>query len=300
MLKEPNLSDLRLFIAVAKHSSFINAARELGIAQTTVSKRIAILEESLGVMLLLRTTRSVKATEDGMKVLQQAQRISDAVIDLQEDLSNSQADLSGPIRISASARLARDYVAPALSKIKKRYPNVDIWLEIVDRQVNLITEGFHLDIRSGNAQEPYAIGHCLAEASRILCASPAYIKAHKAPQSIKELPQHQCIVFRDRNEPFRVWTLHDKHGSTDVQIPSSLASNDNDIVLSWAKDGHGIMIATDWFVAKSIQAGELVRVLPEYEQPVGVWAISTLKTNQSAKIRLVIDTLKTELSHILT
>lgn len=295
MLNDPKLSDLRLFALVVKHASFVSAAKALNLAQTTVSKRVAALEDALGVQLLIRTTRTVKVTDEGLKVFHWAQKILSTVNDMHEEMAGDQGELKGPIRISASSRLGRDYVAPALSKLKRRFPAIDVWLEIMDRRVDLMGEDFHLDVRTGNAEDPNVIGHRIVKSSRILCASPQYLKKNGTPQSIAELTKHQCVLFRDRNEPFGVWRLKGAKGYEEVQVTGELASNDNDVVLNWACEGHGIMIATDWFLAKSIDDGKLVRVLSGWHQPVDVWAISSQRTNQSAKVRLCIEYLKAEM-----
>ncbi len=231
-------------------------AHVLNLAQTTVSKRVAVLEESLGVKLLQRTTRTVKVTDEGTKVFQWAQKILDAVSDMQEDLALDQGDLKGPIRVSASARLGRDFVAPALSRMKRRFPGLDVWLELMDRRVDLMGESLHLDVRSGNAEEPHVIGHRIAASSRVLCAAPAYLQKNGAPQSLADLGQHPCLLYRDRG------------------------------------------IGADWFVAKSLANGQLERVLPDWQQPVDVWAISTVRTDQSVKVRLLVEYLKAEMNTI--
>lgn len=298
MLNEPSLSDLRLFAVVVKHASFVKAAHEQRLAQTTVSKRVAILEQALGVKLFQRTTRTVKVTDDGLKVYQWAQTILDSVSDMREELAVGQIEVKGPIRVSASSRLGRDYVAPALSKMKQRFPGIEVWLELMDRRVDLLGEGFHLDVRSGNADEPHLIGHRIARSSRFLCAAPAYLKKHGVPQSLDDLSRHQCLLFRDRGEPYGVWRLKGPRGWEEVRVTGDLASNDNDIVLGWAQDGHGIMIGADWFLANSLDEGRLKRILPGWQQPVDVWAISSLRTNQSAKVRLFIEHFKAEMSTI--
>lgn len=295
MLNDLPISDLRLFTVVVKHASFVRAAHVLGLASTTVSKRVAMLEEALGVKLLQRTTRTVKVTDEGLEVLQWAHKILDAVSDMQEALAADQVELKGPIRVSASSRLGRDFVAPALSKMKRRFPGMDIWLELMDRRVDLLGEGFHLDVRSGNAEEPHVIGHRIADSARVLCAAPAYLKKRGAPQTLADLGQHPCLIYRDRGEPLGVWRLQGPRGWEEVRVTGDLASNDNDVVLGWAHDGHGIMIGADWFVAKSLAQGLLERVLPAWQQPVDVWAISTLRTHQSAKVRLFIEHLKAEM-----
>jgi LysR family transcriptional regulator, transcriptional activator for dmlA len=299
VLNDPKLSDLRIFVLVVRHSSFVAASKELNLAQTTISKRISVLEETLGAKLLLRTTRTVKVTDEGIRVFSWAQKVLDAMNEMTEELAVNQEELQGPIRISASSRLGRDYVAPALAKLKMRFPAIDVWLEIMDRRVDLIQEGFHLDIRSGNAEEPNLIGHKIINSSRILCASSKYIEKYGEPQTPQELSKHHCLLFRDRNEPFGIWKLMGPKGYEEIRITGELASNDNEVVLNWAHNGMGIMMATDWFLANSIASGKVKRVLPNWHQPVDVWAISSLRTNQSSKVRLFIEYLKEEMKGLV-
>ena len=296
MLKEPQIADLRLFTAVVKHASFVKAARELNLAQTTVSKRIAVLEQSLGTALLLRTTRSVSLTDAGQTVYDWSRRMLDHLSDLHDELADEVRQLQGPLRISASPRLGKDYVAPALSRLKQRFSGLEIWLELINRPVNLIDEGFHLDIRSGNTTDNHLIGHRIVDAARILCAAPGYLEQAGQLNHPADLEHHQCLLFRDRNEPFGVWTLQGPNGNEDIRITGSMASNDNDVIRSWAEAGHGIMIAADWFVASSLAAGRLQRVLPDWQQQVDVWAISAQRSSQSVRVRLVLEYLRYEMN----
>ncbi len=296
MLNEPRLEDLKAFGDVIRAGSFSAAARATATPQTTISKRVAVLEEALGVKLLHRTTRRVNLTDDGQRVYQWTQKILETVADMQDDLVSSQGEPRGPIRVSASSRLGRDFVTPALSKLKQRFPALNVWLEIMDRRVDLVAEGFHLDVRSGEADEPDLIGHRIFKASRILCASPAYIAAHEPIKTIADLHDHKCILFRDRNEPLGIWHLKGPKGWNSVNIDSQLASNDNDVVRKWACDGHGVMIGADWFMQSSLNAGQLVRVLPEWGQPADVWAVSSARTGQSVKVRLFLQYLIEEMN----
>lgn len=294
MLNNLRLSDLALFRLVAKNSSFIAAAREAKLSQTTVSKRIAVLEDELGVKLLHRTTRTVKVTDEGLKVFHWSHHILNSLEGMHDDLAITKGEPNGPIRISSSPRLGRDYVAPALSKLKKQFAGIDVWLEIMDRRVDLIQDEFHLDIRSGEPQESHLIGHNIMNSSRILCAAPSYIDKRGSPQSLNDISNHQCILYRDRNEPFGVWTLKGPRGWDTVNANGELASNDNDVVLGWAHDGHGIMLASDWLFAPSLRDRKLVRVLPSLHQPANISAVSSSRTSQSAKVRLCIEYLKEE------
>ena len=295
MLDELRLGDLRTFGLVIRHGGFSAAARASGTPQTTISKRIASLEQSLGVKLLHRTTRQVKLTDEGKRVYQWAQKMLDHAADMTDELAASQGEPRGPLRISASTRLGRAYVAPVLAELQKQYPRLDVWLEIVDRRVDLLAEDFHLDVRTGEPTEPHVIGHRILDSSRILCASPSYIERHGSPASLEDVHSHLCILFKDRNEPLGVWRMKGPKGWDTVDIRSDLASNDNEVVLAWAHCGRGIMFGTDWFFAPSLEAGLLQRVLPDWHQPADVWAVSASRAAQSAKVRVFIERLRDEM-----
>ncbi len=295
MLDSLRIADLLTFKRVVQHGGFSAASRAENIPQTTISKRIAGLEAALGVKLLHRTTRQVSLTDEGKRFYQWAHKLLDDTAEMADELVAGKGEPRGPLRISASARLGRDYVAPALARLKTRYPQLDIWLEIVNRPVNLVDEDLHLDIRTGQPNEPHLISHRLFESSRILCAAPSYIARHGAPASLSEVRNHRCILFKDRNEPLGEWRLEGPNGWESVSIHSDLASNDNEVVLSWAQSGFGIMLGTDWFFARSLKAGSLQRVLPDWRQPADVWAVSASRASQSAKLRVFIGELKEEM-----
>ena len=296
MDNDPQLQDLRLFCIVARRASFVQAAREAKTSQTLVSKRIALLEQALGVKLLHRTTRRVNLTDEGVKAFEWAQRILGDVEEMRGDIASGARELRGPIRISSSARLGREVVAPALSRLKRRYPGVDVWLELLDRRVDLIGEGFHLDIRAGDVAEPGLFAHRIAASSRILCAAPDYVARHGMPRMAADLANHDCVLLRERSEPFGTWRLSGPRGPESVKVSGSLASNDIDIVLRWVHDGHGIVMGADWLFAPSLASGSLVRVLPDWHQPADVHAVSSARSAQSAKVRICIEFLKEQMA----
>jgi LysR family transcriptional activator of dmlA len=270
----------------------VAAAREAKASQTWVSKRIATLESNLGARLLNRTTRKVSATDEGLKVFEWAQRLIEGVEEMRGEISRGSGVPHGELRVCSSARLGRDIVAPALSRMKQRFPAVDVWLELLDRRVDLIGEQFHLDIRAGEVSEASLISHRIAVSSRILCAAPSYVERHGSPRTASELAQHECVLLRERNEPFGTWRLHGPRGTENTKVIGSLASNDIDVVLRWAHDGHGIVMSADWLFASSLANGALVRVLPDWHQPADINAVSSVRSAQSAKVRACIEFLR--------
>ncbi len=292
MNNKPLLDDLQLFCIVVRHGSFAATARERGVSNAYVSKRIAILEASLQTRLLHRTTRRVSLTEQGDIVHQWAQRILEDVEQMGDAVSSTGAEPGGLLRICTSSGFGRNRVGPALSALAQRYPALEIELELLDRPVNLIDEGFHLDIRIGAVTEPNVISRRIAHNRRVLCAAPAYLAGHGTPQKLADLAGHRCIVIRERDFQFGQWTLHGPHGAEAVRIGGPLSANNGEIVHQWAIAGHGIILRSLWDVGPSIARGDLVHLLPDYAQEVDVWAVTPSRLSTSAKLRVCVEFLE--------
>jgi LysR family transcriptional activator of dmlA len=285
----PLLTDLRLYCTVVRERGFAAAARALGVSNAFVSKRIALLEQAMQVRLLHRTTRTVTVTEQGGVVYQWALRILEDVDQMREAVSTEKTAPSGLLRLCTSSGFGRNRVAPALSALAQRYPALDIQLELLDRPVDLIGEGFHLDIRVGAAHEPHLISRRIAANARVLCAAPAYLARHGVPASLDELAHHRCIVIRERNEDFGRWTLTGPNGAETVKVAGPLSANNGEIVHQWALDGHGIILRSLWDVGPAMARGDLVHVLPAYAQPADVWAVYPSRLSTSAKVRVCVE-----------
>jgi LysR family transcriptional activator of dmlA len=290
------LRDLQLFCTVARRSSFITASTEMGISPSHVSKRIAMLEKRLGVKLFLRTTRRVSVTSDGEAAFQWAQKILEDVQGMADAFAGLKSDPRGLIRISTSLRLGREHVSPILSLLRKRYTGLEVWLELLDRRVDLIGENFDIDIRIGDVQEPHLIAQKIADSVRILCAAPAYLERAGTPRSLSDLAQHDCLLFRERDQRFGVWRLTGPDGEESVKVTGPIASNHSDVVRQWALEGYGVIMASIWDVASSLESGVLVRVLPNHQQPADVWAVTSARASSSAKIRVCVEFLKEQLT----
>ncbi|MFZ6773316.1 LysR substrate-binding domain-containing protein [Undibacterium sp. SXout7W] len=291
------LDDLRLFCLAARKGSFAATAVELGASPAFVSKRIAILEKALGVSLFHRTPRRVTVTDDGERVYASAQEIFQGVEHMEETVAGGRLDPRGSLRVTTSFRLGRKHIAPALSLLAQRYPALDITLDVVDRRVDLISENIDLDVRVAEVSEPHLVAHRIAESTRILCAAPAYLAAHGEPTSIAELSQRDCLVLRDRNQPFGVWQLTGPDGIEKVKVTGRLSSNNAEIVRGWTSDGHGILLTTRWDVYEELLSGRLIPILPAYSQPADIWAASTVRLSHSAKVRVCVRFLQEQLAH---
>jgi LysR family transcriptional activator of dmlA len=288
----PLLDDLRVFCAVVRHKSFAAAARAQGLSNAAVSKRVALLEGTMGVRLLHRTTRTVALTEPGQVVHGWALRILEDVEQMADAVSSAGQAPSGLLRICTSSGFGRNRVSPALSALAQRYPALEIQLELLDRAVDVVGEDFHLDIRVGQAHEPHLISRRIATNARVLCAAPAYLDLHGMPATLAALAQHRCIVIRERHGDFGRWTLRGPRGEETVKVGGPLSASNGEVVHQWALDGHGIILRSSWDVGPALAAGTLVRVLPAYEQPADVWAIYPSRLSTSAKLRVCVEFLE--------
>ncbi len=292
MNNRPLLEDLRLFCAVVRTRAFAAVAREQGVSKALISKRINLLEQSLQTKLLHRTTRRLSVTEQGEIVFQWAQRILEDVDLMAEAISTFRVEPSGLLRLCTSSGFGRNQLAPALSALARRYPKLEIQLELLDRPVDLIGEGFQLDIRVGGVTEPNLISRRIADNVRVLCAAPSYLQTYGTPTSLQALAEHQCIVIRERDQDFGRWTLKGPNGLETVKVSGPLSANNGEIVHRWARDGHGIILRSIWDVGPGIASGELVRLLPDYVQEADVWAVYPARSSSSAKLRVCIEFLE--------
>jgi len=285
----PNLEDLAVFVQVAKRASFAAAASELGMSTAFISKRIRLLEQNLGVRLLHRTTRRVSVSEDGERVYHWALRILDSVQRMGDEVSALHREPSGQLRIASSLGLGRRFVAPALSELAARYPQLDIRLDVHDRLVDLVAEGVDLDIRVGNEIAANLIAKPLAKNRRVLCAAPGYLERRGTPRSLAELTSHDCLVIKERDHPFGVWHLEGPSGEENVKVTGPLSSNHGEVVHQWCLDGRGILLRSWWDVHDSLADGRLVQVLPEYQQQADIWAVHAAPLASSARVRVAVE-----------
>lgn len=285
----PNLEDLAVFVQVAKRASFAAAASELGMSTAFISKRIRLLEQNLGVRLLHRTTRRVSVSEDGERVYHWALRILDSVQRMGDEVSALHREPSGQLRIASSLGLGRRFVAPALSELAARYPQLDIRLDVHDRLVDLVAEGVDLDIRVGNEIAANLIAKPLAKNRRVLCAAPAYLERRGTPRSLAELTSHDCLMIKERDHPFGVWHLEGPSGEENVKVTGPLSSNHGEVVHQWCLDGRGILLRSWWDVHDSLADGRLVQVLPEYQQQADIWAVHAAPLASSARVRVAVE-----------
>lgn len=283
-------SDLAFFSLLVKQGSLAATAQQLGVTPPAVSKRLAAIERRLGVRLLQRTTRRIGLTPEGETYLVDGTRVLEELEALERTVAGSRAVPQGLMRVSATLGFGRRHVAPALSTFARRYPDVEVQLQLTDRPVNLVEQGFDLQIRFGELPDARLTARLLARNQRVLCASPAYLKSAGEPASPRDLARHACLFIRESDETFGSWQLKSGGKTETVKVRGPLASNDGEAVLGWALDGHGILMRSLWEAMPMLRAGRLQRVLPQWSlPPADIYAVFPSRSHLSAKTRALVD-----------
>lgn len=285
-----SLSDLSFFAVLMKQGSLSSAAQELGITPPSVSKRLATLEARLGVRLLNRTTRRISLTPEGETYLTEGARVLEALDAVERAVSGAKVAPRGLLKVSATLGFGRRFIAPALSKFARAFPDVEVQLHLTDRPVNLVEQGFDLSVRIGTLPDARLTARKLASNARVLCASPRYLAKAGEPAHPRELPQHSCLFIREGDEAFGSWHLRSGGKQETVKVRGALSSNDGECALAWALDGHGILMRSQWDAAPYLRSGRLRQVLGGWAPPpADIFMVFQTKANMSAKTRALVE-----------
>ncbi|HAZ0555892.1 LysR family transcriptional regulator [Enterobacter hormaechei] len=258
------LGDVEVFITVVEHGSFTAAAVELSTTPSVLSRAVSRLEARLGRQLLQRTTRRVGLTEAGRIYLEQARSAFSLLDDAERDGRGQGGDLTGRVKISVPTTYGHYRLPPLLARFSQQHPRVQVELNITNRNVDLIAEGFDLAIRLGQMPDSGLVARKLEEAALLLVASPAYLHRMGVPQTLDELQQHSCLPFiMPRTGRIAPWVFRDDGRDVDW-LPHSTFEISDDVlgVVSLAEQGMGICQSYEFIVRDRIERGQLVEVLP--------------------------------------
>ena len=248
------------------------------------------MDQRLGVRLVNRTTRSVSLTSEGEVYLAHATRILADIREMEDQVASSRAAPKGLLRINATLGFGRTTIAPLISLFAQHYPEVEVQLQLTDRPINLVEEAFDLGIRFGELPDSRLSARRIMPNRRFLCASPAYIKKCGEPSTPEDLARHRCIVHRQNDDTHGVWRLIRGRKTETVKVGGALSSNDGDVVLGWALDGHGILMRSEWDLAKYLDSGRLRVVLPDFRlAPADLFVFYPTRRNLPAKLRAFVD-----------
>ena len=287
--------ELVFFTTLATHASLSAAARTLTLSTAAVSKRLAAMEQRLGVSLLRRSTRRMGLTPEGELYLQHARRILADLQDLEQLVSGARSAPRGLLRVNATLGFGRTQVAPLLSRFARRHPDVELQLQLSVDPPALTDNSFDVCIRFGEPPDARVMARRIAANRRVLVAAPAYLQRHGTPQTPRDLVAHRCIGIRQGDEAFGNWRLARRRGHGPLQfetvkVRGPLSTNDGEIAVNWALDGHGILLRAEWDVARYLRSGRLRQVLTDYETPnADIYAVYPQRLQTAARVQVFVD-----------
>jgi LysR family transcriptional regulator, transcriptional activator for dmlA len=286
--------ELAFFAALAGTGSLTAAARELNVSTAAVSKRLSAMEKRLGVGLVRRTTRRMSLTPEGELYLRHARRILAELHDMEQEVSGSRGTPHGLLRVNATLGFGRSHVAPVLSRFVRKYPQVEVQLQLSVNPPPLTDDTYDVCIRFGEPPDARVVARRIADNRRLLVAAPPYLARAGTPQAPQDLMRHNCIGIRQGDEAYGLWRLTGMRAgdrkTVAIRTRGTLATNDGEIAVNWALDGHGILQRAEWDVARYLRSGRLVQVLPDYATPAAdIYAVYPQRHQGSARVRAFVD-----------
>lgn len=282
-----DILDLRIFARVAALQNLSAVGIELGLTPGTISKRVQALEDELKARLFDRTTRSIRITDEGLKLLEHVERMLEEFEQAKSVIGVSAEKPSGRLKISAPAVLSRRLITPALVGFVEQYPDIEVRVDITDRVVNLQEEGYDAAIRAGALTDSSLIAKRLVPDRLILVAAPRYLERRGAPRQPSDLSTHECLTACDQ----RSWTLCRGGAQESVRVAGRLQSDNGELLHHAALQGVGILRTSEIASLDDIIAGRLVRLLPEYElaSNAAVWAVYPSAKHVLPRLRVFLD-----------
>ena len=257
---------LRAFVRALEGGSFSAAAKELGIGQPAVSKRIAALESEFGTQLFLRTTRKLRPTPEARRIYDLARQMLENFDMARASLNEASPRPTGTLRVSVPSSFGRRYMMPVIADYVRDYPEVRVDVRFSERFVNLVEEGVELALRIGNLQPSTLVARRLGTVQRHLVATPTYLHGRPKPRTPEDLNAHQCIIY-SRLASAHEWTFESENGRHVASIDGPLLVDDADAMEEAVRHHLGIAVLPDWNAADGIRSGQLEYVLPDYSIP---------------------------------
>ncbi|WP_157271149.1 LysR family transcriptional regulator [Azohydromonas aeria] len=287
------LKQIESFVAVATKGSLTAAAQAEGVAPAVIGRRLDALEERLGVKLLLRTTRRITLTHEGSAFLEDAQRLLADLANAEASVSAGGVKASGHLRITAPAGFGRRHVAPLVPRFLAQHPEVSLSLNLSDRVVDIVNEGYDCAVRVGDLPDSSLVSVRLADNRRRCVAAPGYLKRAGVPQHPSELQRHECLTLSSEASQTRGWAFLVDGQIQHLRPSGRLDCSDGQVLHEWCLAGLGVAWRSTWEVEAELARGTLVSVLDDFTAPPnGIYALFPQRRHLPLRVRLWIDFLK--------
>jgi len=287
------LKQIESFAAVSTKGSLTAAAHAEGVAPAVIGRRIDALEERLGVKLLVRTTRRITLTHEGSAFLEDCQRLLADLANAEASVSEGGVKASGHLRITAPAGFGRRHVAPLVPAFTAQHPDVSLSLNLSDRVVDIVNEGFDCAVRVGDLPDSSLVSVRLADNRRLCVATPGYLALAGVPTTPGELMKHQCLTLSSDASQTRGWAFKVDGEITHLRPSGRLDCSDGQVLHDWCLRGLGLAWRSTWEVEQDVAAGRLRVVLEDFAAPPnGIYAVFPQRKHLPLRVRLWIDFIK--------
>lgn len=281
--------EMRVFTAVVDAGSFVGASDALEMSKAAVSRHVAELESRLGVRLLHRTTRKLSLTPEGEVFHGRCRELLGGVDEAEAEITSRSGEASGLLRINVPFSFGLLHLAPLWAEFMAQHPKVVLDVTLADRVVDLVEEGFDLAVRIARLPNSSLVSRQLTSTRLVLCASPAYLRAHGQPRQPSDLAQHEVLSYSLFSMGDQ-WEFTRPEGTASIKVTPRLRTNSGDTCRVAALRGQGIVLQPSFLVGPDLLAGTLVEVMPAWRSiELGVYAVYPSRKFVSPKVRLMIE-----------
>lgn len=268
-------ADIEALVAVVESGTFSAAGERLGVAKSVISRRVSQLEQRLGSRLLHRTTRRLSLTDAGRNFYQRAVQILADLDDAEQGVSTASAELRGILKVAAPLSFGLAHLSSALTDFLDQHPAIEVSLDLNDRNVNLVEEGFDLAVRIGELQDSTLVARRLGTSRMVTCASRAYLERHGEPLHPDDLQRHTGLQYSNISYK-QHWKFVTRDGKTlQAQPQIRIRANNGEALACAAVAGMGITTGPTFILGRYLKEGKLQRILTDYRRPsLGIFAVT--------------------------
>lgn len=279
---------MRVFVTVVDLGSQSAAADHLDLSRPVVSRYLAELEDWVGARLLHRTTRKLSLTAAGGETLPRCRQLLELCGDMQAAVSEPDDAPRGLLRLSVSTSFGQAQLGAAIAEYVKLYPLVTVDLQMLDRTVNLVDERIDLAIRTSNDLDPNLIARRLTVCRSVVCATPAYLREHPAPQKVEDLARHNCLTHSYFGKS--LWHFEENGEHVSVPVHGNITANEASTLMRVTLAGAGVAMLPSYQAGELIRSGELVRLLPHAEpRQMYIYAVYASRKHMPSALRSLLD-----------
>ena len=284
--------EMRVFTAVVDSASFVAASESLGMSKAAVSRYVSELEQRLGVRLMHRTTRRLSLTPEGELFLARCREILASIDASEAELSTRRVTASGLLKVSVPVSFGIRHLAPLWSEFLKKHPQVTLDVQLADRVIDLVDEGFDLAVRISRLPDSSLISRQLTSTRLVLCAAPSYLRRRGKPRHPSELTQHDVLGYSLLSTGDQ-WQFEGPAGPVSVKVRPRMWSNNGDSCIAASVGGAGIQLQPTFLIDEYLVSGKLIEILPQFRAAkLGIYAVYPSRRFVLPKVRALLDFLE--------